>query len=381
MEAIIYLDNASTTPIDPCVLEFMFSILREEYGNPASVTHLLGRQARDRVEEARIQTAHALGASPREIVFTSSATESANLAIKGAAAAYSNRGRHIICSLAEHKAVLESCRHLERAGWEITWLQPDPHGRIAPEQTASAIRKETFLVCAMAANNILGTLNPIEAIGRICKQRGVLFFCDATQAVGKIPLDVHRMGIDLLAISAHKFHGPKGVGALYVRERAPRVRLEPLFSGGGQERGLRSGTVNAPGVAGCGFACELAMQELSHETARLTELRNGLEAALVEKITGTRIHGQACARAPHISCMSFPGVPAKALLESMPGIAASAGSACGSIHPEPNHVLHAIGMNEEEARTAIRISLGRFTTEEHIRQAVDSIAAAASGYV
>jgi cysteine desulfurase len=314
-----------------------------------------------------------IGASAAEIIFTSGATESCNLAIRGVAEMYADRGRHLIVSQAEHKAVIEPCRRLERAGCPVSWLKPDPYARVSAEQVNEAIRKDTVLVCVMAVNNVVGTVNPVEEIGRVCKKRGVLFFCDATQAVGKIRMDVEHAGVDLLAMSAHKLYGPKGTGALYVRGRAPRVRLTPLLDGGGQERGLRSGTVNVPGVAGFGKACELAAAGLEEETERLTALRQRFEAELAARINGARVLGHPTARAPHIANILLPGIDAGALLSATPGLAASTGSACGTNDPNTNHTLRAMGLSEDEAASAIRFSLGRFTSDEHLRLAANLV--------
>ena len=369
----VYLDYNATTPLDKRVLESMMPALTSSFGNPSSESHLLGRQARDMVEAARCQTAQLIGAPAREIVFTSGATEGCNLAIKGAAEAYREKGNHIIASAIEHKAVLEPCRRLEQQGFTLTLLRPDSFGRISSKQVAEAIMKDTILVCVMLANNVVGTINPANEIGAICRKRGILFFCDATQAVGKIAVDVKRINADLMAFSAHKIYGPKGIGALYVRGKNPRVRLTAQIDGGGQERFLRSGTLNVPGIVGLGAACALCEEELGDKTSMSAELRNKLEDGLRKTIPDIQINGHPTERLPNTVNISFKSVDAVSILSNTPDIAASASSACESGTSGSNYVLRAMGVDEDSASSAIRFSLGRFTSEQEIDYVIDKI--------
>ncbi len=369
--APIYLDYNATTPPDPQVLETMTFVLREVFGNPSSQYHRWGRAAQDSIETARAQTAALIGASPSEIVFTSGATESCNLAVKGVAAAYRERGNHIIASMAEHKAVLEPLKQLANDGIDITLLRPDRSGRITPEQVQEALTPQTILVCAMAANNVLGTLNPIAEIAALCKKRGVLLFCDATQAAGKIPFHVETNGVDLAALSAHKMYGPKGVGALYVRSRGPRVRLCPLILGGGQERSLRGGTENVPGIAALGTAGELAARQQPHDAPRMQRLRDRLEEGLTAAVDGAEVLGRRVERLPNTSLIVFPDIRAESLLRRLADVlAASTGSACDSAAGQSNYVLKALGLEQDKIAGAVRFSLGRFTTEHHVDTAI-----------
>ena len=369
----VYLDYNATTPLDKRVLESMMPAFTTEFGNPSSESHSLGRQARDMVEAARNQTAELIGASAREIVFTSGATEGCNLAIKGAAEAYRERGNHIIASAIEHKAVLEPCRRLEQQGFSLTLLRPDSFGCIQAQQVADAITKQTILVCIMMANNVVGTINPVEKIGAICKKRGILFFRDATQAVGKLAVDVNRINADLMAFSAHKIYGPKGAGALYVRDKNPRVRLIAQIDGGGQERFLRSGTLNVPGIVGLGKACALCEEELGDKPSLSAELRNKLEDGLKKAIPDIQLNGHPVNRLPNTVNISFKGADAVSILKNSPDIAASASSACESGTSGSNYVLRAMGVDEDSAASAIRFSLGRFTTEQEIDYAIERI--------
>ena len=370
----IYLDYNATTPLDPAVLETMVSALRDAFGNPSSQHHRWGRTAADLIETARAQTAAFIDASPSEIVFTSGATESCNLAIKGVAAAYREKGNHIIASMAEHKAVLEPLKQLANTDIEITLLRPDGCGRISAEQVAAAMTERTILVCAMAANNVIGTLNPIEEIAVLCKKRGVLFFCDATQAAGKIPFSVARTAVDLAALSAHKMYGPKGVGALYVRSSGPRVRLAPQILGGGQERGLRGGTENVAGIAALGKACEIAAALQKNEAERLAVLRNRLEEGLLGAVANAAVIGQNVDRLPNTTLIAFSGLRAERLLRALADtIAASTGSACDSASGDSNYVLKAIGAEQDSINGAIRFSLGRFTRLDDIETAIAAI--------
>ncbi len=372
----IYLDHNATTPLDPTVLDQMLPFLREEFGNAASRNHAYGRQARAAVDRARGQVARLIGASAAEIVWTSGATESDNLAIQGIARELGDRGRHIISSPVEHKAVIDVCRFLGREGYEITSLEVDRAGRVSPEAVAEAIRPDTVLVTLMHANNEIGTFNPIGQIGRVCKERGVIFHTDATQAVGKVPIDVEEMGIDLLSLSGHKLHGPKGIGALYVRRKRPRVRCRPLFYGGGHENGLRSGTLNVPGIVGLGAACALAGEEMDEEGPRVAALRDRLWEGLSARLDGISRNGHPTECLPNTLNVCFDGIEGERLIFMVPGVAFSSGSACTTSSLEPSYVLRALGLDDEAIYGSLRFSLGRFTTEAEIDAAIDQIGAA-----
>jgi cysteine desulfurase len=363
----IYLDNHATTRPDPRVVEAMVPFLTEAYGNAASRTHSYGWEAEAAVEAAREEVAGILGARPREIVFTSGATESDNLAIKGVLDFYRDRGRHIVTAATEHKAVLDTCRRLEQAGRaEVTYLKPRADGLLDLEEVAAALRPDTVLVSVMHANSEIGVLQPIDEIGAIARRAGVCFHTDAAQSVGKVPLDVDSMQIDLLSLSAHKLYGPKGCGALFVRGRDPRVRLTPMMDGGGQERGLRSGTVNVPGVVGLGTACRLAREELAEEASRLLRLRERLRERLEAGLDEIRVNGHVEQRLPGNLNVSFACVEGEALLMSLKDVALSSGSACTSASLEPSHVLRAIGLRDELAHGSIRFGIGRFNDQEEI---------------
>jgi cysteine desulfurase len=370
----IYLDNNSTTRGDPRVVQAMLPYFTDHYGNAASRTHRFGWKAEEAVEYAREQVAALLGASAREIVFTSGATESNNLALKGAAAMLRSRGEHIVTVQTEHKAVLDPCRHLEREGFRVTYLPVDRFGRVTAAQVADAITGRTVLVSVMAANNEIGTLQPIQAIGKVCKERGVLFHCDAAQAAGKLPVNVEEMGLDLVSVSAHKMYGPKGIGALYVRRRNPHVRLLPLFDGGGHERGMRSGTLPVPLIVGFGMACALCKEEMASEADRLTRLREQLREGITQRVPDTILNGHPMDRLPGNLNLSFAHVRGEALLMALRDIAVSSGSACTSADPEPSYVLRAVGLDDELAHASIRFGLGRFTTEEDIDYVVNEVA-------
>jgi cysteine desulfurase len=369
----IYLDNNATTRVDPRVVEAVLPFFTEKYGNAASRHHIFGREAEEAVEAARQHTADLIHASPREIVFTSGATESDNLAIKGVAAMLRVHGDHIITVATEHHAVLDPCKRLERAGFRVTILPVDPFGRITAEQVTAALTEKTILVSVMAANNEIGTLQPIGAIGKLCKERGVLFHTDAVQAAGRLPLDVEAVGIDLLSLSAHKMYGPKGVGALYVRRRNPHVRLEPMFDGGGHERGLRSGTLPVPLIVGFGKACELCGQEMESEAKRLTRLRERLRSGIMDQLENVYLNGHPTDRLPGNLNLSFAGVRGEALLMGLRDISVSSGSACTSAQPEPSYVLKALGLDDELAHASIRFGLGRFNTEEEVDYAIAEV--------
>jgi cysteine desulfurase len=372
----VYLDNHATTRTDPRVVEAMIPYFTELYGNSASTSHRFGSQAAEAVERARAQVARALGAEPREIVFTSGATESNNLAIKGVARAVTRRGNHLVTAASEHRAVLDPFKRLARQGWEITVVPCDEYGRVSAAAVAVALTERTVLVSIMAANNEVGAINPIAEIGRLCHDHGVVFHTDAAQAVGKIPLDVQADSVDLLSLSAHKIYGPKGIGALYVRRRDPQVRLEPLVDGGGHERGLRSGTLPVPLVVGLGLATEIAMRERDDEARRLLELRERLHQGIAGRVPGIRLNGPPADRLPGNLNLSFGDVDGEALMMAMRDIAVSSGSACSSAEPEPSHVLLAMGLDEDMARASLRFGLGRFTTTDEIDFAIDTVAAA-----
>lgn len=372
----IYLDYHATTPIDPRVLTAMLPYLTEHFGNAASRTHAFGLRAEAAVTVAREAVAEALGAEPGEIVFTSGATESDNLAILGAARANRAKGDHVVTSSIEHRAVLDPFRQLEKEGFQVTFLPPDRHGVTSAEAVAAALSDRTILVSVMAASNEIGTLNPIAAIGRLCKERGALFHTDAAQAFGKVPLAVHALGVDLLSLSAHKICGPKGIGALYVRALNPRARLEPILFGGGHEKGLRSGTLNVPGIVGLGAAARIAVAEMAEEDARVRALRDRLEKRLREEIPGAFVNGSPTERLAGNLNIGFPGVRADGLMMDVREVAVSAGSACTSATPEPSHVLRGLGLSPEEANVSIRFSLGRFTTGEEVDAAAERFVAA-----
>ncbi len=364
----IYMDNQATTPVDPRVIEAMVPFLGEIYGNAASRNHAFGWAAEEAVDRGRSQIADLVGARPKEIIFTSGATESDNLAIKGVADFYADRGNHIITAVTEHKAVLDTCQALERANIaEVTYLPVDQYGRVDVDDVKKAIRDETILISLMYANNEIGTLHPIREIGKLAKERGILFHCDATQGVGKIPVNVDEDGIDLMSMSAHKMYGPKGCGALYVRSRGPRVRLRAQMHGGGHERGMRSGTLNVAGIVGFGKACELCGQELEAEAGRLMSLRQRLYTGLTENLEEVYLNGHPTERIPGNLNLSFSYVEGESFLMGLNReVALSSGSACTSATLEPSYVLKALGVGEELAHTSIRFGLGRFNTEEDV---------------
>ena len=371
----VYLDNHSTTRTDPRVLEAMWPFFSERYGNAAS-THRLGRDAAEAVDLAREKAATLIGARPQEIVFTSGATEANNLAIKGVAASLQSRGRHVISAVSEHKAILDPLKRLALAGWNVTFLPCDETGIVSAGSIEAALTGQTVLVSVMAANNEVGTINPVTEIGAMCRARGILFHTDATQAAGKIPIDVERDGIDLLSFSAHKLYGPKGVGALYVRRRDPQVHLEPLFDGGGHERGMRSGTLPVPLLVGMGVAIELAGSERESDNARMLELRELLRRGLFSRLEGLTLNGHPTQRLAATLNLSFSGLEGESLMMAMRDLAVSSGSACTASNPEPSHVLMAMGVDESLARASLRFSLGRFTTAEEIEFAIEYVAKA-----
>ena len=362
----IYLDNHATTPVDPRVLESMLPYFTERFGNAASKSHAFGWEAEAAVDTAREQIAKLIGAAAKEIVITSGATESDNLAIKGVADAYRDKGNHIVTCVTEHKAVLDSCKVLQKHGLQVTYLPVQPDGLVDLRRLRESLTDKTILISIMAANNEIGTLNPIKEIGRLAKERNILFHTDATQGVGKLPINVDAMGIDLLSLTAHKMYGPKGVGALYVRSNKPRVKLTPLIDGGGHERGMRSGTLNVPGIVGLGKACEISQNEMSAEGERLIALRERLKEGILAELDEVYINGHPVERLPGNLNMCFAYIEGESLLMGLKEIAVSTGSACTSASLEPSYVLKALGVSDELAYSAIRFGLGRFTTAEEI---------------
>jgi len=369
----IYMDNHATTPVDPRVLDAMLPYFRGDFGNAASRSHVFGWNAERAVEQAREQVAASIGASGREIVWTSGATESDNLAIKGAADFYRDRGNHIITAVTEHKAVLDTCKRLEKAGFEVTYLPVERDGRVNPQAVADALTDRTIVVSIMLANNEVGTINPVAEIGQVVKARGAVFHIDAVQGVGKIPFDVATSHADLVSLSAHKMYGPKGVGALYVR-RKPRVRITPIIDGGGHERGMRSGTLNVPGIVGFGKAAEISAAELAEEGKRLLALRERLRLGIEARVTNTVLNGSLEHRLPGSLNISFAYVEGEALMMALKDVAVSSGSACTSASLEPSYVLRAMGVPVEMAHTSIRFGLGRFNTEEEVDYVIDLVA-------
>jgi cysteine desulfurase len=372
----IYLDYAATTPVDEAVAAAMAHCLGRDgvYGNAASLMHEPGRRAAAAVDAARAELAALIGARPGELVFTSGATEADNLAVIGAARYFADRGRHLVTTRIEHKAVLDAARRLERDGWEVTWLEPDAEGRIDPASVGAALRDDTVLAAVMWVNNETGVVNDVEAIGRLCRERGVLFHVDAAQAVGKLAIDLARLPVDFLALTAHKFYGPKGVGALYIADR-PGVQVQPLLYGGGQERGLRPGTLPVHQIVGLGAAAARAREELPTERARLAALRDRLSAGLTA-VDGVLVNGGGAERIPGIVNVSVAGVDGESLFASLEPLAVASGSACNTPSGEPSYVLRALGRDDRLAGASVRFSLGRYTTEEEVDRAVDIFTAA-----
>ena len=366
MGRVVYMDNHATTPMDPRVLEAMLPYFTDKFGNAASRNHTFGFEAEEAVEAARKQIAGLIGADHREIVFTSGATESDNLAVKGVAAMYREKGNHIVTCVTEHKAILDSCKHLEKEGCHVTFLPVDNRGFVDLDDLKKAITDKTILITIMTANNEVGVVQDIREIGRIARERGVLFHTDAVQAVGKIPFNVNEMNVDLASISAHKMYGPKGVGALYVRRRNPRVLLTPIIDGGGHERGMRSGTLNVPGIVGLGRAAKIAREELATEAAEMMRLRERLRGTLERELDEVYINGDLAKRLPGNLNMSFAYVEGESLLMGIHDIAVSSGSACTSASLEPSYVLKALGVGEDLAHTSIRFGIGRFNTEAEV---------------
>lgn len=369
----IYLDNNATTPMDPRVLEAMLPYFTEKFGNAASRSHPFGWAAEEAVDYAREQVAKLIGADPKEIIFTSGATEADNLAIKGVFEMYASKGNHIITATTEHKAVLDTCKHIEKLGGHVTYLEVQEDGIVNLEALEAAITPQTILIAIMYGNNEIGVVQPVKEISAIAKKHGVLFFTDGTQAVGKIPVDVQKDGIDLMAFSAHKMYGPKGVGALYVRRKNPRVKVTAQMDGGGHERGMRSGTLNVPGIVGFGRACEICMNEMESEAARLSKLRDKLEQSLLS-LEEAYVNGNRNHRLPHVSNISFKYVEGEGLMMGFnKDIAVSSGSACTSASLEPSYVLKALGLGDDLAHSSLRFGLGRFTTEEQIDYTIKAV--------
>ena len=369
----IYLDNNSTTRVDPVVLEAMLPYFSEHYGNASSKSHEFGWKAEAAVQHARNLTARLINCEPRDIIFTSGATESVNLAIKGAAEMYHAKGNHIITTEIEHEAVLDTCKNLERKGFDVTYVKVNESGIVDPGDIADALTDKTILVSVMYANNEIGTIQPVNEIAKICKENKVLFHTDATQAVGKLPIDLSDHNIDMLSFSSHKMYGPKGVGALYKTGKLPRVRIEPQTDGGAQEKGLRAGTLNVPGIVGFGKACEITLNSLDNEYYRIFALRNMLFNGIISGVKGVKINGDINNRLPGNLNISIPGIDADSLMMAMKDIAVSTGSACSSESVEPSHVLSAIGLDKKLMRSTIRFGIGRFNTEEEIEYVINKV--------
>jgi cysteine desulfurase len=369
----IYLDHNATTPCDPRVVEAMIPYFTNAFGNAASRNHPFGWQAEEAVDYAREQVARLIGADPKEIIFTSGATEGDNLAIKGIFEMYASKGNHIITCNIEHKAVLDTCKHIEKEGGEVTYLKVKDNGLVDLAELEAAIRPTTILIAIMYANNEIGTIMPMKEISAIAKKHGVLVFSDAVQAVGKIPVDVNKDGIDLMAFTAHKMYGPKGVGALYVRRKNPRVKVTAQIDGGGHERGMRSGTLNVPGIVGFGKACEICINEMAEETARISKLRDKLQTELL-KVEESYLNGDKEHKLPHVTNISFKYVEGEGLMMGFnKNIAVSSGSACTSASLEPSYVLKALGLGDDLAHSSLRFGLGRFTTEEQIDYTIEQV--------
>lgn len=369
----IYLDNNATTRTDPRVVEAMLPYFTEKYGNAASRNHSYGWEAEAAVEEARGQIGALIGATAKEIIFTSGATEATNLALKGAAAMYKKKGNHLITQVTEHKATLDTCKRLERDGYQVTYLSVDKFGQVHADQVREALTDKTIIVSVMAANNEIGTLHPIKDIGRLCKEKGVLFHTDAVQQAGKLPFSVEETGADLVSLSAHKMYGPKGIGALYVRKKDPRVRLEPIIDGGGHERGMRSGTLPVPLIAGFGVAADLCRRDMPEERQRTIALREKLRKGIMDRLPESYLNGHPTERLPGNANISFAYVEGEGLMMGIKDVAVSSGSACTSASLEPSYVLRALGVGDELAHSSIRFGVGRFTTEEEIDYVVELV--------
>lgn len=375
-DKIIYLDHHATTPVDPRVLEVMLPYFTEIYGNASSIDHEYGYEAKQAVDKAREQIAKAINAQPEEIIFTSGATESDNIAIFGVAEKYAYKGKHIITSVTEHKAVLDCCKRLEQQGYSITYLGVDEYGLISLKELEDAVTSQTILISIMAANNEIGTIAPLKEIGDIARKYNILFHTDAAQAMGHIPIDVQKMNIDILSISGHKMYGPKGIGALYRRKSNPRVNLSPVIYGGGHERNIRSGTLNVPSIVGMGKAIELAIREMTKSNKRYKDYIDSIYNALKKEFPEINLNGHPEFRLSHNLNISIPNVESKALIVQLKGIAISAGSACTTTNTQPSHVITALGFGEDRAHTAIRISVGKYTSEKDIKNTIKIISEA-----
>jgi cysteine desulfurase len=373
MKLPIYMDYHATTPVDPRVVQAMVPYFTEHFGNAASRNHPFGWAAEEAVDNARTQVANLIGASAKEIIFTSGATESNNLAIKGVAEMYREKGNHIITSVTEHKAVIDTCKRLEKQGYRVTYLPVQKDGRISLDDLKAALTDKTILITIMAANNEIGVIQPIAEIGAIAKEKGILFHTDAVQAAGKVPFDVNALKVDLVSLSAHKMYGPKGIGALYVRRRNPRVLLAEQINGGGHERGMRSGTLNVPGIVGMGAAAEICRNEMATETARLRAMRDRLNDALHRNLDEIFINGSMEHRLPHNLNISFAYVEGESLLMGINDVAVSSGSACTSASLEPSYVLKALGAGDDLAHSSIRFGLGRWTTDEEVDYVINKL--------
>lgn len=373
MQLPIYLDNNSTTKVDPRVVDAMLPYFSDVFGNAASRNHSFGWGAEEAVDKAREQVAQLIGADPKEIVFTSGATESDNLALKGIAEMYAEKGDHIITAVTEHKAILDACKHLEKQGKRVTYLDVDREGLINLDELRDAITDKTVLVSIMMGNNEIGTIQPLKAISEICREKSVFFHTDATQGVGKVPVDVNELGIDLMSFTAHKMYGPKGVGALYVRRKNPRVRLAAQMDGGGHERSFRSGTLNVPGIVGFGKAAELCRLEMDRDIAHTTRLRERLRQGIMDAIDETYLNGSATERLPNNMNISFNYVEGESLLMGLSEVALSSGSACTSASLEPSYVLKALGVGDELAHSSLRFGLSRFTTDEEVDYVINKV--------
>lgn len=377
MDELIYLDNAATTPLDPQVLDAMMPYLTDRFANASSITHRAGRLTAEAVERARDQVAQLIGASAKEITFTSGATEAINMALKGVYQHYQSKGRHIITCQTEHKAVLDTCRYLEKQGASVTYLPVNEQGALSLEALEGAIRSDTVLIALMHANNETGVLHPIDDIARIASTHDVLFFCDATQAAGKIPIDIRATPVDILCLSAHKFHGPKGIGALYIRRKRKPIQTGALLHGGSQENYLRAGTLNVPAIVGMGAAAELARLSMAHDSDRIAALRDNIERQ-ISGIEATGINGAGAPRAPHISNLTFRHLRAQEIMLALPQLALASGSACVSGDRDPSHVLLAMGIAPEDAHASLRLSVSRFTSTDEVAHACQQLTEAVS---
>ena len=369
----IYMDNHATTPVDPLVLQEMLPYFTEKFGNAASRNHSFGWEAEKAVDLAREQIARLIHADAKEIIFTSGATESNNLALKGVVEMYKEKGNHIITAVTEHKAILDTAKRLEKEGVTVSYLPVSREGIVDPEEVRKAITEKTILITIMMANNEIGTVSPVQEIGRVAKERGVLFHCDATQGVGKIPVDVQAMGIDLMSFSAHKIYGPKGIGALYVRKKNPRVRLAPIIDGGGHERGMRSGTLNVPGIVGFGKACEVCERVMPQESDQLLRMRDRLKEGILRGVDEVYLNGHPTEHLPHNLNLSFAYVEGESLLMGLKEIALSSGSACTTATLEPSYVLRALGVGNDLAHSSLRFGLGRFNTQEEVDYVISRV--------